>query len=238
MKTSTINKITCILTAVSVLAGCATPTAAPPAGVLKVVYSHSYPDGSTLKETPTEVRLVTRQTTNNHVATQIGINMLLLTVGAFAFRGFSKDDLKGKEVADLADRRHLQNPIPTAFVARLQARVDAAIEGDETLRQRVFDRPLVVGGGSTRLVYESLLGPEEEEFRLKTDLVVYRARGSMIGNSFKGPVVVDCAGESPQALPQARWAEDNYLSVKAELDAMLLACENKVLASLGDLLNG
>ena len=34
----------------------------------------------------------------------------------------------------------------------------------------------------------------------------------------------------------ARWAEDNYLPVKQEMDALLAACEAKVVASLDELL--
>lgn len=146
--------------------------------MLKVIYSQIYPDGSILKEKPSEVRLITREATSNNVAAQVGLNAVLLAMGAVSFRGFNKDDLKGRELTDVADRSHLQNPVPTEFVGRLQARVDAFVQADESLQKRRFQRPLIVSGGSTRLVYESLLGKEEEKFRLKTDLVVYKKRES------------------------------------------------------------
>jgi hypothetical protein len=42
----------------------------------------------------------------------------------------------------------------------------------------------------------------------------------------------------PVAYPiaQATWAENNYAQVKTELDAVLPACEQKVVAALADLL--
>lgn len=70
MKSSKLNKSILALTAFAVLAGCATPPSDIPPGALKVVYSQHYPDGSYLKEQPTEVRLVTREATTKNVAAQ------------------------------------------------------------------------------------------------------------------------------------------------------------------------
>jgi hypothetical protein len=44
------------------------------------------------------------------------------------------------------------------------------------------------------------------------------------------------AYQSPIPIAQATWAENNYAQVKAELDAVLPACEQKVVATLADLL--
>jgi hypothetical protein len=225
------------LTAIAVLAGCATPPADTPAGALKVVYSQYYPDGSHLKEQPTEVRLVTREATTKNVAQQVGLNLLLLSVGALSFRGFSKDDLNGRTVDGPTDRAHLRNPIPTEFVSRLQARVDTAIQGNDRLKTQTYAYPLVVGGGSTQLVYENLAGTDEATYRLKTDLVVYQKRGDGASiKSLMAPRTVSCADQSAQAWPQSRWAEGNYLPVKQEMDALLAACETKVVAALDKLL--
>ncbi|MDZ4103503.1 MAG: hypothetical protein U1E12_17695 [Hydrogenophaga sp.] len=197
MKASHLKKSVLAMTAISVLAGCVTPPANTPVGALKVVYSQHYPDGSYLKEEPTEVRLVTREATTKNVATQVGLNLLLLSVGALSFRGFSKDDLNGRPVDGPTDRAHLRNPIPTEFVARLQTRVDSAIQADDRLKTQTYAHPLVVGGGSTRLVYENLAGTEEATYRLKTDLVVYRKRGNGVSiNSLMGPRTVSCADQS------------------------------------------
>ncbi len=203
-----------------------------PQGRLQVVYSTRFPDGSYLKEKPLEVRLVTREATSNKVAQQIGMTVAMLALGAVAFQGFSKDNLKGRQLEGLTDRGHLKIPVETTFVTRLQTRVDTAVQASEALRARTFGRPVTVAGGSTQLVYESLLGAEEETFRLKTDLVVYKVREGSLLNRLIAPRVVECASESPEAWPQARWAEDNYRSVMTQLDAMLQACEDKVMASL------
>lgn len=235
------RNLTCILASSALLASCATPpstSSSSDAGALKVIYSRIYPDGSALKEKPVEIRMVTREATSNNVAAQVGLNAVLLLMGAVSFRGFSKGDLKGSELTDVADRSHLQNPVPTEFVERLQARVDGFVQADESLKKRRFERPLIVSGGNARLVYESLLGTEEEKFRLKTDLVVYKKRESSAMASLMAPVVVQCSGESPDAWPQSRWAQENYLLVKVQLDALLQACENKVQENLRELLNG
>ncbi|WP_332748361.1 hypothetical protein [Hydrogenophaga sp.] len=237
MKASHFKKSVLALTTIAVLAGCATPPADTPPGALKVVYSQHYPDGSYLKEQPTEVRLVTREATTKNVAQQVGLNLLLLSVGALSFQGFSKDDLNGRIVDGPTDRAHLRNPIPTDFVARLQTRVDTAIQWNEGLKTQTYAHPLVVGGGSTRLVYENLAGTEDATYRLKTDLVVYRKRGAGASiKSLMAPRTVSCADQSAHAWPQSRWAEGNYLPVKQEMDALLAACETKVVAALDELL--
>lgn len=238
MKASHLQKTVLASTAFAVLAGCATPPSNTPPGALKVAYSQHYPDGSYLKEQPTEVRLVTREATTKNVATQVGLNLLLLSVGALSFQGFSKDGLKGRAVDGPTDRAHLRNPIPTDFVTRLQARVDTAIQGNDRLKTQTYTHPLVVGGGYARLVYENLAGTDEATYRLKTDLVVYRKRGDGASiKSLMAPRTVSCADQSAQAWPQSRWAEGNYLPVKQELDALLAACEARVLASLDELLH-
>lgn len=74
-------------------------------------------------------------------------------------------------------------------------------------------------------------------YRLKTDLVVYRKRGNGVSiNSLMGPRTVSCADQSAHDWPQSRWAENNYLAVKQAMDALLAACEAKVVASLEELL--
>lgn len=237
MKAPRLRKSILALTALSVLAGCATPPANTPPGALKVVYSQDYPDGRYLKEQPTEVRLVTREATTKNVAQQVGLNLLLLSVGALAFQGFSKDDLNGRTVDGPTDRANLLNPIPTDFVARLQNRVDTAIQGNDRLKTQTYAHPLVVGGGSTRLVYENLAGTDEATYRLKTDLVIYRRVAGASIKSLMGPRTVSCADQSAHAWPQSRWSEGNYLPVKQEMDALLAACEVKVVASLDELLH-
>lgn len=236
MKAPNLKKSILALTAIAVLAGCATPPSDIPPGALKVVYSQYYPDGSYLKEQPTEVRLVTREVTTKNVATQVGLNLLLLSVGALSFQGFSKDDLKGRTVDGPTERSHLRNPIPTDFVTQLQARVDTAVRDNDRWKAQTYTHPLVVGGGYARLVYESLADTDEATYRLKTDLVIYRKVEGASIRSLMGPRTVSCADQSAQAWPQSRWAEGNYLPVKQAMDTLLAACEAKVVASLDELL--
>ncbi len=157
-------------------------------------------------------------------------------MGALSFQGFSKDDLNGRTVDGPTDRAHLLNPIPTDFVARLQTRVDTAIQGNDRLKTQTYAHPLVVGGGNARLVYENLAGTDDATYRLKSDLVIYRRVGGTSIKSLMGPRTVSCADQSAHAWPQSRWAEGNYLPVKQEMDALLAACETKVVAALDELL--
>jgi len=141
-----------LLCVASVLSGCATGPApgTPPTqpGTIKVQYSTTFADGSWLKETPQEVRMVKRETTGKVVAAQVAFNILMLaTGGGGGFQTFSKNELKGDRI-ESTQRDNLRNPTSTDFVRRLDDRVQAAINADETLRQRAFEHPLVVAGGN------------------------------------------------------------------------------------------
>ncbi|WP_394792403.1 hypothetical protein [Rhodoferax sp.] len=48
--------------------------------------------------------------------------------------------------------------------------------------------------------------------------------------------MVTCNAQSDKALSQSEWAEDSYAGVKSEMDASIAECEQKVLASVPELL--
>ncbi len=228
------NATLSILAAVLLTACASQPTATTP-GMVQVVYSQYYPDGSRLKEIPTEVTIVKREATSKNVASQVALNVVMLALGGgVGFQSFSKDGLKGVPVDGLNERANVQNPVATRFVSDLQAKVAAAVQENAAWRDRHYREPLTVAGGSTRLVYETLAGTDEERFRLKTDLTVYKRKES--ANLLSPNLVVDCQDASPEPLTQSQWAEAEYRSVKIQLDAMLAACETKVLAELPSLL--
>ena len=55
---------------------------------------------------------------------------------------------------------------------------------------------MVVGGGSTQLVYENLAGLDQATYRLKTDLVIDRRVAGVSINCLMGPQTVSCADQS------------------------------------------
>lgn len=227
-----------LLCVASVLSGCATGPApgTPPTqpGTVKVQYSTTFADGSWLKETPQEVRMVKRETTGKVVAAQVAFNILMLaTGGGGGFQTFSKNELKGDRI-ESTQRDNLRNPTSTDFVRRLDDRVQAAMNADETLRQRAFEHPLVVAGGNARLVYDALAGTDEEKFALKSRLQIYKRKEAT--SLWSPSVIVDCAEPSGEPLPHAEWAANDYALVRTSLQSMLDSCEGAVLARLPELL--
>lgn len=215
------------------LAACATrPESIKPGGI-EVQYSQAYPDGTWLKEIPTEVTIVRRQATVNNVAGQVALNLVMLALGGgVGVQAFDKNGLRGVRIEDAATRVNLKNPVAGEFLSRLQGRLDAAVREHPQLRDGVWQKPVLVAGGSVRLVYETLSGDAEERFRLKNDLVIYKSREKTGLLTFSRPVMVDCRDESAEPLPQEEWARDDYRLIKLQLDAMLAACETKVLAQV------
>lgn len=224
----------CVLGCAALLAGCAfSPTL--PVGMLKVDYSQTYIDGSRLEETPTEVRIVQRETTGRNVAAQVGLNVLMLALGGgVVMNTFGKDDLTGDEITDVTNRVHLINPVPTAFVKSLQDAVDARMAQEGIWKDRDFRNPLIVGGGRAALVYDTLTGSGDPLYQFVLQLDVYK-RGE--GSWVMPPRLVQCSGRSEPPQPLAQWAESSYAGVKQELNRMLDACQQKVLAQLPDLLD-
>ncbi|MDR0479220.1 MAG: hypothetical protein LBH31_05345 [Burkholderiaceae bacterium] len=224
-----------VLGCVALLAGCASePSKSSAPGVLQVAYSTRFIDGSVLKEPPTEVTIVRRETTGRSAAAQVGLNVLMLALGGgVAVKGFSKNDLKGERIEDASDRTNLQNPVQTAFVQSLQEAVNARMTQNHIGQDRSFRYPLLAGGGSANLIYDTLLGSEDAQYRLVLHLDVYKRRE----NSWvMPPILVKCSDQSDPPQPLAYWSESSYSHVRQELDRMLAACQEKVLADLPSLL--
>jgi len=230
------HAIIAVLIAVTYLAGCASTPTKQPAGKLQVSYSLNYPDGSRLKEVPKEVRIIQRETTQRQVGAQVALNVFMLALGGgMGVQTFGKDELKGDEIEDTSTRENLLNPVASEFVQRLQGKVDAALKAAPALQAKSFAQPLLVAGGNARLVYETLLEGEEEQFRLKNDLVIYKRKenAGMWDYPF---VVVNCESVSSEPRLRSQWAQQDYLLIGTELGAALDACEAKVMAALPELL--
>ena len=221
------------------LGGCAsTPVPSVP-GAVAVRYTTALPNGSTLKERPTEVMLVERADTHKEVGKQIGINLLMLAMGGVGLTAdrFSKTDLAGRSIDSCGGRANLRNPVPDEFVARLSERINAAVKADPALAMRHWGQPVNVAGGFTRLLYDELDGDTPERLHLAIDLTIYKRREDWSPLSFSAPrVQVDCNSKSATARAKEDWAPDDYREVRLEFDALLDACERKVMAALPDLL--
>lgn len=205
----------------------------------QVTYSLYYADGSRMKQEPREVMVVRRSTTGKAVATQVLLNVALFALaGGLAVNPFSKDGLKGERIDDVQDRERVRNPISTDFIAALQARVNAAVASRPGLASRQFKHPIVVAGGHTTLVYETLSGDEQERFQLKTDLQVFKRRESAGLFSMNPATQVSCADTSAPARPMAEWSAQDYALVRQTLDPMLENCSQRVLAQLEEMLRG
>jgi hypothetical protein len=212
-----------------------TQAAAP--SPVKVSYTLNYPNGGALKETPTEVRIVRPQNTQRAVAGQVALNVIMLALGGGAgVSGFSKNDLKGNEITDLVDRQNIQNPIPTAFVSRVDTLVSNWLKDNAEYQTKAYKNALMVAGGSSKLVYESLSGEGADKFKLSTDLMIYKRRESANFLSFSPVVSLSCGNSSAALASEQDWAKDNWRLVKTELDAALKSCEERLLAQLPDLL--
>lgn len=229
---------TSIVVVSSLLTACASHPVNTKIGDVKVLYTLFYPDGSRLKEFPTEVTVVKRESTIKNVAAQVGLNVLALALGGggFGFQGFSKDDLKGTPIEDAVSRENLKNPVLNEFLRELQSKVSTAVQQNPALVQKSYQQPILIADGNARLIYESLAGEDEEYFRLKSNLIIYKRREDAGILTFSPNIVMNCETASDNPLTLSQWAVNNYQMVKTQLDTMLSTCEPKILAKLPDLL--
>lgn len=226
-----------LICASTFLASCASQPVATAPGEIRVVYTNHFSDGSLLKAVPQEVSIVRREDTVNLVGVQVALNIAMLALGGgIGVQGFSKDELKGSAIEYAGPRDNLKNPVVDAFVPALAKKIGAAVRQDPELNGRTFNRYISVAGGSASLVYEALADGEEERFRLKTHLQVYKKKESAGMFSFSPLVIVDCSDASDPAVPLGQWAEADFQPVRTQLDDMLSACEAKVMAELPALL--
>lgn len=217
----------------ALLAGCSTTPKSPP-GTLKVTYSKVFMDAAPFVRTPAEVRIVRREDTSAAVAGEVGVNVLMAALGGpVAVNTFSKEQLRGSRIEDVADRTNLRNPVPKDFVQSLRESVGAAIAQSPWAQEKRFHYPLVVADGTTQLIYDTLTGTEEANYQLLLTLNVYKKRET---DKRLPAAVVQCSGRSEPAQPLAYWAEDSYRNVQQELNRMLADCQAKVLADLPNLL--
>lgn len=234
-----LKKTLLVIAVSSILFGCASQQVAPiqtPAQ-LNVSYTQQYPSEARLKEIPNEITIVKREATSKNVGTQVALNVLLLAVGGgVGVQGFSKDGLKGAPITDVKDRRNLQNPIPNTFVNDLRSNLNALAQAQPEFSSKVYRNAFMITDGHTRLVYENLTGTEEETFRLKTDLLIYKRKETAGMFSISPFVEVDCKNQSPEPLPLATWAEQDYQLVRKQLTAMLDQCAKKVAMELPNFL--
>ncbi|TXH89795.1 MAG: hypothetical protein E6Q78_06215 [Rhodoferax sp.] len=205
-------------------------------GTIQTTASMVYPDASELRVRPTEVQIVKAEQMQKNMAGKVALGVLMFALGGgTGYTSSSKDNMVGRTIDGVEDRSNLRIGDANEFASHLQTTVYTALQGNTEWANKTFKHPITVAGGVVNLVYEGLTGDDATLYRLKADWVVYKRRESF--TLFGAPhTTVDCSYQSPTPLSQAAWAENNYALVKSELDAMLPACEQKVVASLPDLL--
>ncbi|MFJ3048006.1 hypothetical protein ACIPEN_19420 [Herbaspirillum chlorophenolicum] len=207
------------------------------AGMLGVVYTTNFPDGSRLKETPAEITIVRSETTQKAAAAQTALGILTFVLaGGAGFSGFSKESLRGEKIEDVKDRNNVRNPVPTDFTVQLREQLNVAMEAKRSQYKPVYKHPVNVAGGNTRLIYESLTGDEAQQFRMNTELEVYKKKegaGLFSVNPFER---VSCGRVSEKALPLDEWMKDDYAMVRQWMDDTLRMCSEKVVAALPKML--
>lgn len=178
-----------------------------------------------------QLRVVKRQNTFNHVAGQVVLNVALIALTRSAgAHGFSKDELAGDEIPELAGHPALANPatndlaeslgrVTTRFYAQRAIEAIAVAKDDGSTPQEIADAsqlPKDAGTpltpGSWHLVYENL-STGDDLYRLKF--------GAQLGRTFKGPV--GCSHVS-EPVRWADWQADGWQRLRDERAKAVAQC--------------
>ncbi|WP_050468718.1 hypothetical protein [Herbaspirillum chlorophenolicum] len=204
---------------------------------LGVLYTTSFPDGSRLKETPEEIMIVNTEATQKNVATQAALGILTFALaGGIGFSGFGKEDLKGRKIDDVKDRNNVRNPVATDFVEQLRKDVNLAVDAKPDLYPSGFKNPINVAGGNTRLIYESLTGEEAQQYKMNTELEIYKRKEDAGLFTISPLVRVSCNRVSEKALPLEEWMKDDYAMAHQWMNETLRQCSEKVIGALPEML--
>jgi hypothetical protein len=202
-----------------------------------VAYTTKFTNGSYLKEVPEEVFIVRPKNTQNNVAAQVALNMFMFALGGgLAVNGFDKSDLKGDKLDDVKDRKHVRNPVSTDYIGKLSKEINAALQARAELKPGAYKNSVMVAGGSSTLIYESLTGDEANLYKMNTELTIYKRKEDAGLFTFNPFVEVSCNRVSEKALPLEDWAKDDYVMVQQWVDETLDQCSKKVVGALPDLL--
>lgn len=182
-----------------------------------------------------QLRVVRRQNTINNVAAQVALNVafIVLARGA-AVNSFSKDDLAGDDLPELAGHPAAANPamqevaeglgrVATRFYARRAIEAVAAAKTDGSAPEDILgaaqipaDFGTVLTPGGWHLVYENLAGDDD----------LYRLRfGAQLGRTFKGP---GGCGYVSEPLPWAAWQADGWQRLREERAKATTACVDQL----------
>ncbi|WP_323500062.1 hypothetical protein [Variovorax sp. RTB1] len=177
------------------------------------------------------LRVVRRQNTVNNVAAQVALNIALiaLTRGA-AVQGFSKDELAGDAMPELANDPVSANPasqdvanglgrMATRFYARRAIEAVAVAKTDGSTPEEIADASQIPKDLGTalnptgwQLVYENIASGDDL-YRLKF--------GAQLGRTFKGPVV---CGYVSEPLGWAAWQVDGWQHLREERAKAVTRC--------------
>jgi len=177
------------------------------------------------------LRVVRRQNTFNNVAAQVALNVALiaLTRGG-ALQSFSKDDLGGDEIPELASDPVAVNPamqdladglgrMATRFYARRAIEAVAVAKTDGSTPEEIagvsqipkdFGTALTPAGW--QLVYENLAAGDDL-YRLKF--------GAQLGRIYTGPI--GC-GYASEPLAWAAWQADSWQRLREERAKAVTQC--------------
>lgn len=238
MQNTFFSRMTWLLSLVLV-AGCATSPHAPSGkpGEVSVLYSRDNGAGRTLKRDPEAIRIIRREHVRTEVGKQVGLNILLLALGGVSVNTFDRGDLDGSPLLHADTQQSVANPVFLDYPEHVSTWVNTWMREKGIYANSTFANPILVGHGFVRLTYADSTDEEQrEQFRLRTDMAVYKRKESASVLTITPVVRVDCSETSEEKMTEMAWAKDDYAPLKATLAQTLQRCDDKVAQALPDML--
>ncbi|RYX90151.1 MAG: hypothetical protein EOO28_30490 [Comamonadaceae bacterium] len=210
--------------------------APPPRFLVNVVSSNIAADNSRWTPNMYSLRVVHRTAMQNRVAQQVALNVFMLVVaGGAGFQALSKDDLSGVEADNVQDEQRIRTPL-TLLLPVLQSRANEWLSKTEPADAPPFEKPLVVGSHSWRLIYDSLASTDDS-YRLTFDAGIYKELDnfSFLNGTRRAGGGCKWASE-PRKLEE--WKANDYQAVADLAPQAAAKCAGEFAAQLPSLLKG
>lgn len=203
---------------------------------LKVVYSHIGADQSEVKPVMDNLRVIHAIAVQKGVAAQVALNVaMLLLGGGMGFTTVSKDNLTGREPAEVKDMSRLKNPALVQLVQEMQRQSVDWLASSSKTNTLAFTKPLVISSAAWKLVFNSH-SADDKTYQLKFNADVYKIRDKKSFFSNPSSTGESCYYES-KARPLEEWMANDYQAVVDLAPVAVAQCAKEFTAQLPNLLD-
>lgn len=202
-----------------------------PPGKVYVIYSkYETNDRYSINyNTPEFITIVTPASVIARNSIGTGFSIVSSFLGGQMSLTASKEQMTGSELED-ANKNKIPNPFTKNLEDKLTLISKEWISKNPDYQAKVYEKPIYIYNGHSRLVYEELTGVNSEKYRLIISSTIVKEQE--LKNSSRRYKSFECDFQSPKPRSETEWRAANFELLKKELIIAEKSCEERVIANL------